>query len=204
MSTCPTRAIRPTTTPGVARDRLPRPLAPNQSGRKYIGLWLKNAWDTTYVVANHDPRNFQPGSIGGHAAPSMLLTGAIGKDGPAQFDGWEMTAGGPSIDTHIAVNQPGADQVKFKPLVLRATRRESPSAYISFKGAPVTNGVQNTNGVQDDPVALFKDMFGDGSIDTGDMERVIAGKRHILDFSKGHLTQMRQRFGKCRAHKARE
>jgi hypothetical protein len=159
------------------------------------GLWLKNAWDTTYVVANHDPRNFAPGSIGGHAAPPLLLTGAIGADGPAQFDGWEMTAGGPSLDAYIAANQPGAENVKFKPLALRATRRQSPSSYISFKGAPVTPGVQNTTGVQDDPVALFKDMFGDGTIDQQDLERVVAGKRHILDFAKGHLSQMKNRFG---------
>lgn len=159
------------------------------------GLWLKNAWDTTYVVANHDPRNFAPGSIGGHAAPPLLLTGAIGADGPAQFDGWEMTAGGPSLDSYIAMNQPGAEGVKFKPLALRATRRQSPSSYISFKGAPVTPGVQNTSGVQDDPVALFKDMFGDGSINQQELERVVAGKRHILDFTKGQLGQLRNRFG---------
>jgi Protein of unknown function (DUF1552) len=159
------------------------------------GLWLKNGWDTTYVVANHDPRNFKPGSIGGHAAPPVLLTGAVGKPGPAQFDGWEMTAGGMSVDTHIATTQPGADGVKFKPLALRATRRESASSYISFKGAPVTPGVQNTSGVHDDPVALFKDMFGDGTLNQDEMARVIAGKKHILDFTKGHLTEMRQRFG---------
>lgn len=159
------------------------------------GLWLKNAWDTTHVVANHDPRNFAPGSIGGHASPPMLLTGAIGKDGPAQFDGWEMTAGGPSLDSYIAMNQPGAEGVKFKPLALRATRRESASSFISFKGAPVTAGVQNTSGVQDDPVALFKDMFGDGTVNQDQMQQVIAGKRHLLDFTTAHLSQLKQRFG---------
>jgi hypothetical protein len=175
------------------------PLKPLERHRSKVivmgGLHLKNGDDTTYVVANNDPRNFEPGRIGGHAAPPMLLTGAIGADGPAQFDGWEMTAGGPSIDVYIAENQLGAEGVKFKPLAMRATRRESPSSYISFRGAPKTPRVQNTTGLHDDPIALFTDMFGDGNLDTADLERVIAGKKHILDFTAGHLRELQNRFG---------
>ncbi len=175
------------------------PLKPLERHRSKVtimgGLWFKNAWDTTYVVANNDARMFKPGSIGGHAAPPMLLTGAVGASGPAQFDGWEMTAGGPSVDVHIGENQPDSANVKFKALALRATRRESPSAYISFKGKPVTPGVQNTTGLHDDPVALFRDMFGDGTLDDAELQRVIAGRKHILDFTTGHLQALHNRFG---------
>ena len=39
-----------------------KPLERHKSSVNVLGgLWLKNAWDTTYVVANHDPRNFAPG-----------------------------------------------------------------------------------------------------------------------------------------------
>lgn len=176
------------------------PLHPLERHRSKInvlgGLWLKNGWDTTYVVENNDPRMFGPGSIGGHAAPPVLLTGAVGTHGPPQFDGWEMTAGGPSIDVHIARNMPGAENVRFKPLALRATRRNSASSFISFQGAPVTPRVQNTTGLYDDPVALFRDMFGDGMVGRPEeMQRVIAGKKHILDFARGHLNAIRDRFG---------
>jgi len=181
------------------------PLKPLERHRSKLivmgGLVLRNAWDTTYVVPNNDGRMFKPGSIGGHAAPPLLLTGPVGKPGPAQFDGWEMTAGGPSIDFHIAQNQPDSANVKFKPLALRATRREAPGAYISFKGAPVTPGVQNTTGLHDDPVVLFRDMFGDGTLNDDELARIIAGKRHILDFTKGHLQSLHNRFGT--ANKAR-
>lgn len=174
------------------------PLLPLERHKSKIivvgGLILQNGWDTTYVVANNDPRDFGPGSIGGHAAPPMLLTGAIGADGPPQFDGWEMTAGGPSIDTYIAENMPDAQGVKFKPLALRATRRNSASSYVSFKGAPVTPKVQNTTGVYDDPVALFRDMFGDGG-NQDELAQVIAGKKHILDHTTAHLKAMHSQFG---------
>lgn len=175
------------------------PLKPLERHRSRVnvmgGLWLKNGWDTTYIVENHDERMFQPGSIGGHAAPPVLLTGAIGKDGPMQFDGWEMTAGGPSVDVHIGLNQPDAANVKFKPLALRATRRQSASSYISFLGAPTTPRVQNTTGLHDDPVVLFRDMFENGTLNSEELQRVVAGKKHILDFASGQLTALHNHFG---------
>jgi hypothetical protein len=176
------------------------PLAPLGRHREKLlilgGLWLKNGWDTTYVVPNNDARMFSPGSIGGHAATSMLLTGAIGAEGPPQFGGWEMTAGGPSVDTYIAEHQPGTEGVRFKPLALRATRRNTASAYVSFKGAPLTPKVQNTTGLYDDPRQLFSDVFGDGAaLGQEQLQAVIAGKRHILDHTVGHLQAMHQHFG---------
>ncbi len=175
------------------------PLSPLTRHREKIivmgGLILKNGWDTTHVVANNDPRGFGPGSIGGHAAPPVLLTGAVGADGPPQFDGWEMTAGGPSIDSYIADNLPGGENLKFKPLALRATRRNSASSYISFKGAPVTHKVQNTTGVYDDPIKLFGDMFGDGSSSDDELAAIVAGRKHILDNTTAHLKTMKSQFG---------
>ncbi len=159
------------------------------------GVWLKNGWDATYVVQNHDERMFKPGSIGGHAAPPVLLTGAVGTDGPAQFDGWEMTAGGPSVDTYIAQNQPDSANVKYRPLALRATRRDSASSFISFQGKPTTPRVQNTTAIHDDPVTLFRDMFENGSLGADELSRVIAGKKHILDFVSGQLNALHNRFG---------
>ncbi len=172
-----------------------RPLEPHRSKLNFVGgLWLKNGWDTTHVVPNKDNR-FGPGSIGGHAAPPILLTGPVGAPGPEQFDNWMMTAGGPSIDSYIANNQAGAEGVKFKPLALRATRRNSASSFISFQGAPITPGVQNTTSLYDDPVTLFKDMFGDASLDAAEFAKIVAGRKHILDFTTGHLQALRNRFG---------
>jgi Protein of unknown function (DUF1552) len=164
------------------------------------GIILQNGWDTTHVVTNAAPeRGFKPGSLGGHAAPCILLSGAVGKEGPRQFDDWNMTAGGPSVDFHISQNQPDSAGVKFKPLALRATRRDNASSFISFRGAPVTPKVSNTTGVYDDPIALFKDLFGDGTIGKDDMAKILARKRHILDFVTGQQKEMRNRFGAVNA-----
>ncbi len=176
------------------------PLKPLEKHRAKLivvgGLVLQNGWETTRVVTNAAPeRGFQPGSLGGHAAPCILLSGAIGVEGPRQFDDWNMTAGGPTVDFHIAQNQPNSAGVKFKPLALRATRRNNASSFISYRGAPVTPKVQNTTGLYDDPVALFRDLFGDGSIGADEMAKILARKRHILDFVTGQQKAMRNRFG---------
>ncbi len=173
------------------------PLKPLQAHKERLlivgGIKLQHAWDSTYLVSND--KGDGPGKIGGHAVSPMMLTGHHGVDGPSQPDGWKMTAGGPSVDVHIANNLPGAENLRFKPLAMRATKRHG-RGFISYQGAPLTPGSQNTTGLYDDMEQLYKDMFGDGKLLEGaELAKAIAGKKHILDHTTSQLQAMHNHFG---------
>lgn len=157
------------------------------------GIQLQNAWDSTYLVEN--TKGGGPGKIGGHAVSPMMLTGHHGVDGPQQPDGWKMTAGGPSVDVHIGNHIPGGESLRFKPLAMRGTKRGG-RGFISYQGAPLTPGTQNTTGLYDDMFQLYKDMFGDGKLLEGaELAKAVAGKKHILDHTTNHLNAMHNHFG---------
>lgn len=174
------------------------PLAPLAHHRERLlivgGLKLQNGWDTTHIVSNDKGRD--AGKIGGHAASPMMLTGALGTHGPSQPDGWKMTAGGPSADVHIANNMPGAENLRFKPLAMRATRKVGNRGFLSYQGAPLVAGEQNPTGLYSSPVQLYKDMFGDDqNLDATEKAKVLAGRRMVLDHTGQHLSAMHKHFG---------
>ncbi len=174
------------------------PLKPLERHRDKIlivgGLKLQNGWDTTYLVNNELGKD--KGKIGGHAASPMMLTGALGTHGPSQPDGWKMTAGGPSADVHIANHMPGAENLRFKPLAMRATRQDRNRGFLSYQGAPLVAGEQNPTGLYSSPVQLYKDMFGDDkTLNELEKAKLIAGRRMILDHTSQHLSAMHKHFG---------
>ncbi len=169
------------------------PLAPLASLKDKV-LVLGNVVVEPHLYADGIPQdaaqvNGKP--IQGHAVSPLLLTGEHPVPGGSQPDGWKVTAGGESIDVYLGKHMPGASGLKFRNLALRPTQHRG-GGKISYE--KLTNGTSAV-GVDDNPPNLFAKMFTGGDLGAEEVDRVIAGEKHILDRVSGHLSAMRNHFG---------
>lgn len=129
--------------------------------------------------------------VGGHSCSPLILTGHAALPGPTQPDGWQITAGGPSIDVYLGDNMPGAKNLKFRSLALRTTRHTG-RGVISYRQQGTGTAAL---GVEDDPPALFAKLFEGGDLSTEEAARAAKGELNILDRVTRHLGAMRNHFG---------
>ncbi len=128
---------------------------------------------------------------------SHMLTGTewvVGsgfeKPGGAQFAvGF---AGGPSLDQHVAAK---LGQVTPFPSLEFGVQSVSDYGVHPFSRM-ISAGFNQPVPPEDDPVAMFKRVFGDGT-PTGDatIEQVLVQRRSVLDFVKDDFTRLQTRLG---------
>lgn len=147
------------------------------------GLKLQNGWDTI------------GGGLGGHASSPFVFTGSRGVDGPETCDSVFKTAGGPSIDQHIAVQidlareRAGEEPMFFRSLALNPLRVSEVHSIISWNGAPLIPGTPNSTPVRTDPRAIFDELAG-GTAAQQRTQRV-----STMDFLHDRLRRFRSQIG---------
>ncbi len=137
------------------------------------------------------------GSNNGHQAAPFVLTGKPGAPFEGTWDGFKKTAGGPSVDQHVAQQlRARGVATKFPSLVLRTSYYKGNDGYVSIAGPPVGNKV-NAPIPEHSPAKLFETLFGDlaGGWDEAEAARRRASGKSVLDYVARNVERVGRRLG---------
>jgi hypothetical protein len=167
---------------GLTLPESTNPLNPHKEDLLFLsGLELRNFTD-------------YPGHGGGHENYSLLLTGKRGVLVDVGDPRWvPFSAGGPSVDHHIATEVTRQHNVPV-PAMHLGVQVERQGGYEAQKRVSWRD-VGQANSPEDDPFSVLANVFGGSSMGSPELDRLRRERRSMLDFVHGDLQRFAARLG---------